>query len=169
MTLNLSSANSLPQDAARALLIGRIWQPGVGPTLAVVHEGSLYDLSRLAPTASALLELEAPAAAVRHALQRHAVPRLVNLATVLANSDEAARDEAKPWLLAPCDLQAIKASGALTPSNVGPSPSWWQAAQALSNMRCAGPSSWPARSAAAWTARCAMACGSAGAGVKDAR
>ena len=111
MTLNLSSANSLPQDAARALLIGRIWQPGVGPTLAVVHEGSLYDLSRLAPTASALLELEAPAAAVRHALQRHAVPRLVNLATVLANSDEAARDEAKPWLLAPCDLQAIKASG----------------------------------------------------------
>jgi len=30
---------------------------------------------------------------------------------VLANSDEAHRDAQRPWLLAPCDLQAIKAAG----------------------------------------------------------
>src|SRR5204863_6297919 len=30
---------------------------------------------------------------------------------VVANSVEGHRDPAKPWLLAPCDLQAVKASG----------------------------------------------------------
>ena len=30
---------------------------------------------------------------------------------MLANSAERERDTTRPWLLAPCDLQAIKASG----------------------------------------------------------
>jgi fumarylacetoacetate (FAA) hydrolase family protein len=40
-----------------------------------------------------------------------AAPRIADTAAVLANSAEASRDPALPWLLAPCDLQAIKASG----------------------------------------------------------
>ena len=118
MTNNLSPATSLPRDADRATLIGRIWQPGIGPTLVAVHEGGLHDLSHLAPTLSDLLEAEAPPAdAVRDAVQSGKAPRIAHLAEVLANSFESqadetnARDFGQPWLLAPCDLQAIKASG----------------------------------------------------------
>jgi fumarylacetoacetate (FAA) hydrolase family protein len=112
MPLNLSTAASLPRDAERATLVGRIWQPGVGPVLVAVHEGGLHDLSRLAPTMSDLLEAkEPPAGAVRRALRSGQAPRVASLAEAIANSDATARDEAKPWLLAPCDLQAIKASG----------------------------------------------------------
>jgi len=110
MPLDLSTSSSLPRDAERATLVGRLWQPGVGPVLVAVHEGGLHDLSKLAPTMSDLLEgKEAPAQAVRRALQ--GAPRIASLEEALANSDETARDAAKPWLLAPCDLQAIKASG----------------------------------------------------------
>ncbi|KQW59545.1 fumarylacetoacetate hydrolase family protein [Variovorax sp. Root411] len=110
MPLDLSASSSLPRDAERATLVGRLWQPGVGPVLVAVHEGDLYDLSRLAPTMSDLLEgKEAPAEAVRRALR--SAPRIASLDEAIANSDESARDTGKPWLLAPCDLQAIKASG----------------------------------------------------------
>lgn len=112
MPLNLSTAASLPRDAERATLVGRIWQPGVGPVLVAVHEGGLHDLSRLAPTMSDLLEAkEPPCDAVQRALRSGQAPRIASLAEAIANSDATARDEAKPWLLAPCDLQAIKASG----------------------------------------------------------
>lgn len=110
MPLDLSISSSLPRDAGRATLVGRLWQPGVGPVLVAVHEGGLHDLSKLAPTMSDLLEGNTPpAGAVRAALKN--APRIAALDEVLANSDETARDTGKPWLLAPCDLQAIKASG----------------------------------------------------------
>ncbi len=112
MAIHLTPAFSLPRDAERATLIGRLWQPDVGPVLVAVHEGGLYDLSTLAPTASDLLEAgELPSAAVRRWLQAGRAPRIADLAAVLANADESARDSARAWLLAPCDLQAVKASG----------------------------------------------------------
>jgi fumarylacetoacetate (FAA) hydrolase family protein len=112
MSLNLSTASTLPRDAERATLVGRIWQPDVGPVLVAVHEGGLHDLSKLAPTMSDLLEGKgSPSEAVRDALKNGKAPRIAALDAVLANSDETARDESKPWLLAPCDLQVVKASG----------------------------------------------------------
>ncbi|MDP9929755.1 fumarylacetoacetate hydrolase family protein [Variovorax paradoxus] len=112
MPLNLDTSSSLPQDAARATLVGRLWQPGVGPVLVAVHEGGLHDLSRLAPTMSDLLEAkEPPSDAVRRLINAGQATRIASLDETIANSDSTARDEAKPWLLAPCDLQAIKASG----------------------------------------------------------
>jgi fumarylacetoacetate (FAA) hydrolase family protein len=112
MPLNLDTNSSLPQDAARATLVGRLWQPGVGPVLVAVHEGGLHDLSRLAPTMSDLLEAkEPPSDAVRGLINAGQATRIASLDEAIANSDSTARDEAKPWLLAPCDLQAIKASG----------------------------------------------------------
>ncbi|MBS0454685.1 MAG: fumarylacetoacetate hydrolase family protein [Proteobacteria bacterium] len=107
----LTPAKSLPRDAQRATLIGRIWQPGLGPTLVAVHGASLHDLSRLAPTCSELLELPDAAARVRAALASGSAPRIAQLDAALANSQEDVRDDSKPWLLAPCDLQVIKASG----------------------------------------------------------
>jgi len=101
---------TLPEDADRALLIGRVWEPNVGPTLVACADGGLYDITRLAATASQLFELDEPAAAVRSAIS-NAPPRIAALDEVLANSDESSRDRSKPWLLAPCDLQVVKASG----------------------------------------------------------
>ena len=98
---------TLPADAQQATLVGRVWAEGLGPVLVRVGEDALYDLSSLAPTCSALLELPNAAAAVRS----HEAPKLASLAAVVANSRADRRDAALPWLLAPCDLQAIKAAG----------------------------------------------------------
>ena len=100
-----------PDDLDQALLIGRIWQPGSGPVLVAVHAQGLWDLSDLAPTSSALLELPDVAAQVRAHLASGQAQRLASADEVLANSDERQRDPSHPWLLAPCDLQAVKASG----------------------------------------------------------
>ncbi len=110
MTSPLGPA-TLPADADRATLIGRAWVPDVGPAVVGVRAGALHDLSRVAPTASQLLELDEPVAAIRGAIDDGRAPRIATLDAVLANSWEPARDAKKPWLLAPCDLQAIKASG----------------------------------------------------------
>jgi fumarylacetoacetate (FAA) hydrolase family protein len=109
MTTSLDLSDTLPDDASESLLVGRLWQPGAGPTVVACHQGSLFDLSRVAPTISQLLDLDDPAAAMRAALA--AAPRIAELGAVLANSDESVRDTRQPWLLAPCDLQVIKASG----------------------------------------------------------
>ena len=98
---------ALPQDAAQATLVGRAWIQGQGAVLVRITPDGVSDLSRLAATMSELLELPDPAAAVR---AFHS-PRLAATDAVLANSAWDARDPALPWLLAPCDLQAIKAAG----------------------------------------------------------
>jgi fumarylacetoacetate (FAA) hydrolase family protein len=78
-----------------ATLVGRVWLPDAGgPALVTVRDGDVYDLSRVAPTCSQLLELDDPVAAI------HGAPSLPLLGSL---------DDAR--LLAPCDLQAIKASG----------------------------------------------------------
>jgi len=109
MKNSLSLASALPVDAADALLVGRVWVEGTGPVLALVTPESVFDLSSVAPTASQLLELPGVAKAVRAAAP--SLPRLAGTAEVLANSAADARKPALPWLLAPCDLQALKAAG----------------------------------------------------------
>ncbi len=98
---------TLPADAQQATLVGRVWIEGQGPVLVRADHESLYDLSLLAPTCSALMEFPDPAAAVRD----FKAPRIASVADVIANSGADARVDETPWLLAPCDLQAVKASG----------------------------------------------------------
>jgi fumarylacetoacetate (FAA) hydrolase family protein len=95
----------LPDDAAQATLIGRLWIPGTGPVLVRVTPQGVYDLSDLALTCSDLLELDAAASQV----QAHTGARLGDTQILLQASDAAALDQAH--FLAPCDLQAIKAAG----------------------------------------------------------
>jgi fumarylacetoacetate (FAA) hydrolase family protein len=104
----LTPAASLPADRADAVLVGRAWVPGpvAGPSVVAVRGEEVVDLSRAAPTMSALLEADDPVA-----LARGPGERIGGLAEILANSAFDRRDPATPWLLAPCDLQAIKASG----------------------------------------------------------
>ena len=61
------TAETLPSDAARALLVGRAWLPGVGPSPVLVREGRLLDIGALAATMASLLEREDLARALRSA------------------------------------------------------------------------------------------------------
>jgi fumarylacetoacetate (FAA) hydrolase family protein len=109
MLADLDPARALPRDAARATLVGRAWLPArQGPSPVVVRGGAVFDLARVAPTTSELLDLADPVRAVRGAADAE---RIGTIGELLANSDEAMRDASKPWLLAPNDLQAIKAAG----------------------------------------------------------
>jgi len=109
MQERLTAAACLPAERERAVLIGRAFLPATGDAVLVgVRDGDLVDLSAVAPTSSALVNLADPVAAIRGAGD---LPRIASLGAVLANSAEGARDPALPWLLAPCDLQAIKAAG----------------------------------------------------------
>ncbi len=105
----MTDAHCLPEDHAGAELVGRVWLPRAGgPALVRVHAGDVYDLSTLAPTSSQLFNMDDPVGSIRRA---GSLPRIASVSEVLSNSIPHARDEAAPWFLAPCDLQAIKASG----------------------------------------------------------
>lgn len=105
----LTPATCLPDDSGRAELVGRVWLPDVeGPALVRIHGEDLIDLSDVASTSSELCNLPDPVAAIRGAGSQRPVARL---ADVLLNTVPETRTPSRPWLLAPCDLQAIKASG----------------------------------------------------------
>src|SRR5689334_12932981 len=93
----------------RALLVGRVWRPDVGgPSLVVVREGRLFDItSREAATMSELLERDD----VLDYVGRAGGEDLGSLDEITAAGREGDRPGSRPWLLAPCDLQAIKACG----------------------------------------------------------
>ncbi|MES2537837.1 MAG: fumarylacetoacetate hydrolase family protein [Pseudomonadota bacterium] len=105
----VSIDETLPGDAANALLLGRVWLPGEqgGPTLVTVRGGQLVDISTAAPTMSALLELADLAAAVRNANG----PSLGSVADWLASTCEHGPDPQYRHLLAPNDVQVVKAAG----------------------------------------------------------
>ncbi|WP_118136663.1 fumarylacetoacetate hydrolase family protein [Oceanicella sp. SM1341] len=99
---SLTTDEILPKDAG-ALLIGRVHlEAAGGPVPVLVREGVLHDISALAPTVSQLLERD-------------------DLATALAGDFPAlgpvqhfldgALAEGGDRLLAPCDLQVLKAAG----------------------------------------------------------
>ena len=106
--LHLSSELSLPADAFAGALAGRVWRPDRdGPSVVAIRADGVFDVSRAVPTMSDLCETENPAAALRAADGE----ALGALDAILANTPPDDRDPTKPWLLAPIDLQAIKAAG----------------------------------------------------------
>jgi fumarylacetoacetate (FAA) hydrolase family protein len=97
-----------PDDAAQASLAGRIWRPdAAGPAVVAIRDGAVLDISQDFPTMRDLCETADPAAALRSASGEIIGP----VDVVLANTPRETRDPAQPWLLAPIDLQAIKAAG----------------------------------------------------------
>ena len=88
------------------LWLGRIWRAGIGPSLVTLRDGHVVDItSKAAPTMRDLLELPDIAGFVASQPGED----LGSLETLLLGSVEAAGDTFH--LLAPCDLQAIKACG----------------------------------------------------------
>lgn len=105
--MNLDTKTTLPTDSASGTLVGRVWRPELaGPSVVTIRQDGVFDISRSYPTMRDLCEAPDPAAAVAGA---HA-DRFTDLAALLANTEDK-RDAGKPFLLAPIDLQAIKAAG----------------------------------------------------------
>jgi fumarylacetoacetate (FAA) hydrolase family protein len=104
----MSVAATLPHDHDGAVLAGRVWLPAAdGPAVVAVRGERLVDITRHAATMSRLGERKDAADVVRAGEGED----IGALAEVLANTPEAGRDASKPWLLAPIDLQAVKAAG----------------------------------------------------------
>jgi fumarylacetoacetate (FAA) hydrolase family protein len=100
--------NALPDDASAATLAGRVWRPDRdGPSVVAIRDGAVFDISATCPTMRDLCETGDPATIARTAHGE----ALGAVDTLLANTFPDTRDRSKPWLLAPIDLQAIRAAG----------------------------------------------------------
>ena len=103
---------ALPDDAATASLAGRVWRPDLdGPSVVAVRDGIVVDISAACPTMRDLCEAADPAAALHAATNSTSAQSFGPLDALLTNTPIQFRDPARPWLLAPIDLQAIKAAG----------------------------------------------------------
>ena len=110
--MQLERPRFLPDDGHAGTLVARIWCPGAvpGPSVAALRADGVFDLSTHFSTMSRLLDEADPAASAAAAgvrvcsldeLLSHSVAPAVN----------SARDPARAHLLAPCDLQVLKAAG----------------------------------------------------------
>lgn len=103
---SLNASEILPVDGCRGALAGRVWRPGIGPCLVAIREEGVFDISSTCATMSELAGMDDPADAVKTAQGE----RIASLDELLANTPSG-RDASQPWLLAPIDLQVIKAAG----------------------------------------------------------
>lgn len=108
MDLELNADTVLPSDAASATLVGRVWRTDKdGPSVVVVRNGEIVDITASEPTMTDLINAHAPAATAHDADG----DVLGMVEAIIANSAPDARNPAMPWLLAPVDLSALKAAG----------------------------------------------------------
>ncbi|MBV8104734.1 MAG: fumarylacetoacetate hydrolase family protein [Hyphomicrobiales bacterium] len=107
-SLALSEETTLPEDGFAGALAGRVWRPeAAGPSVVAVRADGVFDVSADFPTVRDLCEVPSPAEALRGANG----PRIGALADILAHTACDERVPDRPRLLAPVDLQAIKAAG----------------------------------------------------------
>jgi fumarylacetoacetate (FAA) hydrolase family protein len=112
MRARVTTASTLPADGTAGALAGRVWRPATdtlvaGPSVVAIRTEGVFDISRHAATMRDLCEHDDAVAIVRTGDGE----RIGSLEEILANTPEILRDADKPWLLAPNDLQAIKAAG----------------------------------------------------------
>jgi fumarylacetoacetate (FAA) hydrolase family protein len=104
----LTPETTLPRDHAAAALAGRVWRPELdGPSVVAIRNGEVIDITASAPTMRDLCEMPDPATCLRTADGEPLGP----LGPILANTPPDMRDASRPWLLAPNDIQAVKAAG----------------------------------------------------------
>jgi fumarylacetoacetate (FAA) hydrolase family protein len=103
----LTPKHSLPVDFDRALLIAKVFIPSRGAVLVRIDGDQVTDLSKLSKTSSELFEMDQ----LTQNVKQHRGARICSTSELLSNSHFAHKDQSAPWLMAPCDLQAIKAAG----------------------------------------------------------
>ncbi|MFE6253848.1 fumarylacetoacetate hydrolase family protein [Agromyces sp. NPDC057865] len=107
-----AGAELLPVDGSAGTLVGRAWVPdAAGPSVVVVRESGVVDVSATFPTMRSLTEHPDPSAAVRAADG----PVLGSLDELAANTPPELRRPDRPWLLSPIDLHVVKAAGVTFP------------------------------------------------------
>ena len=101
-------SNDLPVDLDRALLVGRVWRPAPidGPSVVAVRDGQVVDLTAIVPTLADLLDRPD-----RLDIARHGEGESLGPASELLRRSLAGAAGEGPTLLAPCDLQPVKAAG----------------------------------------------------------
>ena len=108
MALQLDTHTSLPGDGTLGALAARVWCPDVeGPSVVALRGQDVIDITRAFPTMRDLCETPDPATA----LQLAPGERLCSITELFDNTPPDTRNPARPWLLAPIDLQVIKAAG----------------------------------------------------------
>src|SRR5215203_2495613 len=95
----------MPVDAAGATLVGRVHDPTTGPCVVAVRGSEVADLTATVPTVSDLLDADDALEIARSA----PVERSWALSDLAEST--LGKDRSRPCLLAPFDLQVIKAAG----------------------------------------------------------
>jgi fumarylacetoacetate (FAA) hydrolase family protein len=106
--MRIEPASLLPNDLDQALLVGRVWRPAPvdGPSVVVVRGGQVFDMTSTVPTTADLFDR---ADAVQ--IARTAPGEALGSVHALLEASLASAGQAGIRLLAPCDVQAIKACG----------------------------------------------------------
>jgi fumarylacetoacetate (FAA) hydrolase family protein len=107
--LKLRPEDCLPEDAERAILVGRAWVPGdhPGPSPVIIRGADVVDISDTFPTMSELLNTES----IESKMDDLNGTKIGVIDSLLENSVWHSQDKKHPYLLAPVDLQAVKACG----------------------------------------------------------
>ena len=107
--MKLRPEDCLPEDAERATLLGRAWVPGdhPGPSPVIIRGADVIDISDTFPTMSELLNTES----IENKMGDLNGTKIGVIDSLLENSVWHSQDKKHPYLLAPVDLQAVKACG----------------------------------------------------------
>ena len=107
--MKLRPEDCLPDDAERAILVGRAWVPGdhPGPSPVIIRGADVVDISDTFPTISELLNTES----IESKMDDLNGTKIGVIDSLLENSVWHSQDKKHPYLLAPVDLQAVKACG----------------------------------------------------------
>ena len=107
MRIALDVKTCLPEDGYTGTLIGRAWVPGnpAGPSVVVIRESGVFDLSAIAPTTTDLFEFPDPAETVRAARD---LPLLGTTESILANTLSDNPNPGVPCFLAPSTCRASR-------------------------------------------------------------
>ena len=107
--MKLRPEDCLPEDAERATLLGRAWVPGdhPGPSPVIIRGADVVDISDTFTTMSELLNTES----IESKMDDLNGTKIGVIDSLLENSVWHSQDKKPPYLLAPVDLQAVKACG----------------------------------------------------------
>ena len=99
----------LPEDKYQGTLIGRVWRTDEkpGPSVVLIKEGVVFDLSKNEPTSSDLLNHN-PEEIVNFAVNAE---QIGSYEEIMKNTINLTSDRSKTHFISPIDLQNIKACG----------------------------------------------------------